>query len=125
MSAADVTDLRHGATELLTVERLTTALSAEWLEQHGLLPLAIVDGVLKVGTWRTSIDDLAIDDLRLLFGAHVQLERFDERDLRTAIRRVYAQDAVTAQGVIAGLSGGPGGLSAEEITLDQLLHHAN
>ena len=61
------------------------------------MPLRIVDGVLKVGTWRGATDPLAIDDLRLLFGAEVQLERFGEHDLRTAIRRVYAQEAVTAR----------------------------
>ena len=100
-----VTEATHGATELLDVERLTHVVSADWLEQHGVMPLRIVDGVLNVGTWRASVDPLAIDDLRLLFGAEVRLELFGERDLRTAIRRVYAQEAVTAQGVIAGLAG--------------------
>ena len=31
----------HSATELLEVERLTTALSADWLEQYGVLPLRL------------------------------------------------------------------------------------
>jgi general secretion pathway protein E len=121
----DLTDLEHGATELLDVERLTHVLSADWLEQHGVMPLRIVDGVLKVGTWRPATDPLAIDDLRLLFGAAVQLERFGERDLRTAIRRVYAQEAVTAQGVIAGLAGESRIAGVDEIPLDDLLHLAN
>ena len=38
---------------------------------------------------------------RLLFAMDVVVQRFDEHDLRTAIRRVYAQEADTAQGVIA------------------------
>ena len=59
MSDARVTELEHGATELLNVERLTHVLSADWLEQHGVLPLRVTDGVLKVGTWRPSIDPLA------------------------------------------------------------------
>jgi general secretion pathway protein E len=125
MSGTDAADLRHGATELLTVERLTLALSADWLEHHGLMPLRMADGVVKVGTWRGSIDPSAIDDLRLLFGAQLQLERFNEHDLRTAIRRVYAQEAVTAQGVIAGLAGESRALGADEIPLDDLLHLAN
>jgi len=125
MSSLDLTELDHGATELLDVERLTHVLSADWLEQHGVMPLRIVDGVLRVGTWRTAADPLAIDDLRLLFGAEVQVDRFGEHDLRTAIRRVYAQDADTAQGVIAGLAGDPRITDVDEIPLDDLLHLAN
>ena len=119
------TDLEHGATELLTVDRLTHVLSADWLEQHGVMPLRVADGVLKVGTWRAATDPLVVDDLRLLFGAEVQLERFSEHDLRTAIRRVYAQEAVTAQGVIAGLAGETRVAGVDEIPLDDLLHLAN
>ena len=125
MSAPDQIDLRHGATELLDVDRLTHVLSADWLEQHALMPLRITDGVLKVGTWLESVDPLALDDLRLLFGAEVQLERFSDHDLRTAIRRVYAQEAVTAQGVIAGLAGETRIAGVDEIPLDDLLHLAN
>ena len=37
-------------------------------------------------------------DLRILLDAEITLERHDEHDLRSAIRRVYAQDEVTAEG---------------------------
>jgi len=37
------------------------------------------------------VDPLALDDLRLLFGADVTVERYGEHDLRSAIRRVYAR----------------------------------
>ena len=116
----------HSATELLEVERLTTGLSAEWLEQYGLLPLRVDGGTLVIGTWLDHVEPLALDDLRLLFGARVVLERFNEHDLRTAIRRVYAPEAATAEGVIAGLTGEARAvIDVDEIPLDDLLHLAN
>ena len=115
----------HSATELLDVERLSTALTADWLEQYGVLPLRRADGMLIVGTWLDRVDPLALDDLRLLFGARIELEQFAEHALRTAIRRVYAPEAATAEGVIAGMSGEARTITAEEIPLDDLLHLAN
>jgi general secretion pathway protein E len=116
----------HGASELLDVERLTTALSAEWLEQNAVLPLRVTNDRIVVGTWHPTADPHAIDDLRLLFGMDVVVQRFNEHDLRTAIRRVYAQEADTAQGVIAGMAGeGQTLRNADEIPLDDLLHLAN
>jgi general secretion pathway protein E len=123
----------HSLTELLDVERLTTALSADWLEQHGVLPLRLEGNTLAVATWLDQVEPLALDDLRLLFGARVSLERFNEHDLRTAIRRVYAPEAATAEGLIAGLTGearvvDPSTLlraGVDEIPLDDLLHLAN
>jgi general secretion pathway protein E len=126
MAIADRPSAEHSATELLEVERLTTALSADWLEQHAVLPLRIESDALVVGSWLDRVDPLAVDDLRLLFGAHVTLERFNEHDLRTAIRRVYAPEAATAEGLIAGLAGeGAMVVNGEEIPLDDLLHLAN
>ena len=125
MAIADRPDQVHSATELLEVERLTTALSADWLEQQGILPLRLEDGTVLVGTWLDRVDPLALDDVRLLFGADVALVRYGEHDLRTAIRRVYAPEAATAEGVIAGLTGDIPIDGAEEIPLDDLLHLAN
>src|SRR5690242_11966112 len=115
----------HSATELLDVERLSTALTADWLEQHGVLPLRLDRGRLTVGTWLERVDPLALDDLRLLFGAELQLDHFAEHALRTAIRRVYAPEAATAEGVIAGLTGEVRATDIDEIPLDDLLHLAN
>jgi len=74
MAIADRPDIEHSATELLEVERLTTALSADWLEQYGVLPLRLDGDNLVVGTWLEQVEPLALDDLRLLFGAHVTVE---------------------------------------------------
>ncbi|HYV96542.1 MAG TPA: ATPase, T2SS/T4P/T4SS family [Gemmatimonadaceae bacterium] len=115
----------HSAAELLEVERLTNLLTADWLEQHAVLPMRLAEGRLTVGTWSDKVDPLVLDDLRLTFGADVALERFGEHDLRSAIRRVYSQDATTAEGMIAGMTGDALAVSADEIPLDDLLHLAN
>jgi general secretion pathway protein E len=115
----------HLASELLDVEPLTGALSADWLEEHGVLPLRLQDGRLNVGTWLDRLDPLAIDDLRLLFDADIEIEHFAEHDLRTAIRRIYAPEAATAEGMIAGMTGDVRVAGVEEIPLDDLLHLAN
>jgi type II secretion system protein E len=127
VTAIDRPDAEHSLTELLEVERLTPALSSDWLEQHALLPLRVGNGgsTLAVGTWASRVDPLALDDLRLLFGAEIVLERFSEHDLRTAIRRVYAPEAGTAEGLIAGLSNEIRTIDVDEIPLDDLLHQAN
>lgn len=125
MAVADRPDAQHSATELLEVERLTTALPADWLEQYGVLPLRLHNNVLVVGTWLECVEPLALDDLRLLFSAHVALERYSEHDLRSAIRRVYAPEAATAEGMIAGMANELRTINADEIPLDDLLHLAN
>jgi len=125
MTLTDRPETEHSATELLEVERLTTALSADWLEQYGVMPLRLDDGTLVVGTWLDRVEPLALDDLRLLFGARVRIERFSEHDLRTAIRRTYAPEAGTAEGLIAGLTSEARVVDVDEIPLDDLLHLAN
>jgi general secretion pathway protein E len=125
MTLIDRPETEQAATELLEIDRLTTALSADWLEQYGVLPLHLADGTLRVGTWLDRVDPLALDDLRLLFGARIAIERFNEHDLRTAIRRTYAPEAGTAEGLIAGLTSEARVVDADEIPLDDLLHLAN
>jgi hypothetical protein len=95
----------HLASELLEVERLTNVLSAEWLEQHAVMPMRLDEGRLTVATWTDRVEPLVLDDLRLHFGADITLARFGEHDLRSAIRRLYAQEATTAEGLIAGMAG--------------------
>jgi general secretion pathway protein E len=125
MTLTDRPETEHSATELLEVERLTTALSADWLEQYGVLPLRLDGSTLAVGTWLDRVEPLALDDLRLLFGARIVIERFSEHDLRTAIRRTYAPEAGTAEGLIAGLTSEARVVDVDEIPLDDLLHLAN
>ncbi len=116
--------LRPGS-ELLDIERLTPALTADWLEQHGVMPLRTDGATLTVATWRETAEPLVLDDLRLLFGATVVTERFDEEELRAAIRRIYSQDAMTAEGLIAGMAGELRTINVDEIPLDDLMHLAN
>ena len=116
--------VRSGA-DLLEIERLTPALTADWLEQHAVMPLRLDGHTLTVGSWLDQADPLALDDLRVLFNAGIETERYEEQDLRGAIRRIYTQDAVTAEGLIAGLSGELRAMSDDEIPLDDLMHLAN
>ncbi len=115
----------HSASELLDVERLSSVLSSDWLEQHAVLPLRLESGQLTVATWLDRVQPLALDELRLQFNASIALMRFVEHDVRSTIRRVYAQDATTAEGMIAGMSSESRALGIDEIPLDDLLHLAN
>ena len=118
-------DVEHSATELLDVERLSLTLSAEWLEQNGVLPLRLDQGVLRVATWLGRVQPIVLDDLRLQFSAEIALVRFAESDARSTIRRVYAQDATTAEGMIAGMSSEGRTPGIDDIPLDDLMHLAN
>jgi type II secretion system protein E len=113
------------ASELLEVERLTPALTADWLEQHAVMPLGVEDGRLMVASWLEQVESRALDDLRLLFDADTVTLRYDENDLRSAIRRIYTQEAQTAEGLIAGLAGDARVMGGDEIPLDDLMHLAN
>ena len=115
----------HLASELLEVERLTNLFAADWLEHHAVLPIRLDNGRVTVGTWVDRVEPRVLDELRLAFGADIAIERFEEHDLRGAIRRVYSQDATTAEGLIAGMTGDAGAINADEIPLDDLLHLAN
>mgnify|MGYP000346386428 CR=1 FL=1 len=117
--------VEQSATELLDVERLSLALSAEWLEQNGVLPIRVDQGVLRVATWLERVQPMVLDDLRLQFSTSIELVRCAESDTRSAIRRVYAQDATTAEGMIAGMSSEGRTLGMDDIPLDDLLHLAN
>ena len=107
------------------VRRLSDALAAEWLEHHGVLPLRLENGMLLVATWLEAPSPLALDELRIALGAPVTLVRDTEATLRTVIRRVYARDSSTAEGVIAGLAESERGLLPGELPLDDLVHLAN
>src|SRR5262245_33999141 len=115
----------HSTTALLEIERLTSALSAAWLAPYGVLPLRLDGAVLTIGTWLAGIEPLVRDALRLLVGAGICIARFTEHDRRSAIGRVYAPEAATAEGMIAGMANEARTGDIEEIPLDALLHLAN
>ena len=96
-----MTAIEHSATELLEVERLTMVLSADWLEQYGVLPLRITGDVLAVGTWKERVDTLALDDLRLLFGVGILLERFKDKVEFPKLRQTHGGVQVGHAEVIA------------------------
>jgi general secretion pathway protein E len=104
---------------------LSSALTAEYLEHHGLLPLGVRDGRLLVATWLEAVEPQALDDLRLIAGASLQLVRLPEHDVRGAIRRVYSPDSLTAEDVIAGLSLDTRGAGEMDAALDDLVSLAN
>ena len=56
--AATVTDLSR-------VVPLSEQLTASYLEYAGVLPLECRDGVLRLATWRDSVDEQVLDDLRV------------------------------------------------------------
>ena len=111
---------------LANASPLTRKLSAEYLEHHGVMPLALENDRLFVATWAAQVDAQAIDDMELICGGTVVLLQLPEQDVRAAIRRVYSPEALTAVDVIAGLvddvrlTGGDG-----DAALDDLVSLAN
>src|SRR5690242_14456187 len=106
-------------TQLGSVQRQSGSLNAAYLEYGGVLPVARRDGRLLVATWRDEVDLEVLDDLALLFDAELVLERFDEDEVRAAIRRAYASDA-TAQGVIDSVASSMAAEDGEPTAIDDL-----
>ena len=109
--------------DLTGLAPVSASLSAAYLEQHGVMPLAVRDGVLHVASWLDAPSTQALDDLALLCGARVAVERGAEPALRRAIHRVYGTEA-TAQGVIDAL-GASVVASVPVRALDDLVAQAN
>jgi general secretion pathway protein E len=115
----------EGLPPLEELERLSPAFTADYLELYGVLPVQLRGRQLIVATWLDRVADQALDDLRLVFDAQIEVVRMDEHVLRTAIRRVYGEDALTAQQMIAGMGESVHRLDDAEIPLDDLMHLAN
>jgi hypothetical protein len=92
------------ATPVGPVERLTEALTADYLEYHGLLPLRREGGAVVVATWLDAPDVQALDDLRLIFEGELRLVRSPEDDVRQLIRRLYGDQPLTAEQTIADIA---------------------
>ncbi|MGH7449230.1 MAG: hypothetical protein ACRELT_16775, partial [Longimicrobiales bacterium] len=68
---------------------------------NAVLPLGFDGGVLRLGSWRSSVDSAVLDEMSLLFGADPLVELIPEDEGRAAITRVYGADSMTAEDVIA------------------------
>jgi type II secretion system protein E len=110
---------------LATAEAISPSLTSDYLEHHAILPVAIARGHLVVATWVDVVAAGALDDLRLIAGAPIELVRLPEADVRAAIRRIYSPDALTAEHVIAGLSDDVRPIGEGDVALDDLVSLAN
>lgn len=131
-----------GARDLRDLVPLTDALAADYLEHNAVLPVRRENGAVLVATWRDTIDERVLDDLRLILAAEPVPVRLPEDDVRAAIRRAYGGEATTAEALIEGMAGdapagvaqglaaepgrGPaGGASVDDGALDDLVSQAN
>ena len=105
--------------------RLFPQLTAAYLEHSGLLPLREENGRLLVGTWRDHPDEQALDDLRLLAAADVELVQVPEAELRPAIQRLYASESGSAGELIARFAAEGEAAGESDIPLDDLVSLAN
>ena len=75
---------------------LSPRLTAEYLDEQGVIPLRVEQGALHVGTWRSDVEPDVLYELESLLGARVELHQVDENDARAAIRRVYGESSAQA-----------------------------
>ena len=115
----------NGTSALQSAEQLSPDLTADYLEHHALMPLRREEGQLLTATWAEVLDERALDDLRLIAGVPITLVKLPEADVRAAIRRTYSSDAMTAEGVIAGLGDDLRAVSETDSALDDLVSLAN
>ena len=115
----------NGTSALQSAEQLSPDLTADYLEHHALMPLRREEGQLLTATWVEVLDERALDDLRLIAGVPITLVKLPEADVRAAIRRTYSSDAMTAEGVIAGLGDDVRAVSETDSALDDLVSLAN
>lgn len=111
--------------DLQSVARLTEDFSADFLEQYGVFPISNENGEVTVATWLDEIDPQVRDDLSIVFRSRVGVAKYPENDVRAAIRKIYNNDAVTAEELIAGMNSDGRRVSDEEMPLDDLLTLAN
>src|SRR5262245_9457282 len=110
---------------LLSARPLSSRLTADFLEHHAIMPVTTEAGRLVVATWLDTVDAQALDDLRLLAGLPIELTRAPETEVRSAIRRVYSPDSLTAEDVIAGLAHDVRPAGETDAALDDLVSLAN
>lgn len=111
------------AQDLASLTPVTSAVSAEYLEHQGVLPIRTDGNTLWVGTWHTEVDPRTVDDLGIVLGCEVVALHGEESQLRAAIRRIYGGEASTAQELIEGITHEPAALT-QATALDDLLQQA-
>ena len=112
--------------DLSSIVRLSERLTPDYLEFHAVLPLRVDAGRVDVATWMPDVDPQVVDDLRFVFDADVNVVIGPEAELRATIRRLYGDDSITAQGLIAGLGAEPAETTRRpDVALDDLVHLAN
>jgi general secretion pathway protein E len=107
------------------VTRLHGALTADYLEHYGVLPLQVTDEHVVVATWLERVQDSALDDLEVAFGRAVELVPMPEEKVRAAIQRAYAQESERAEDMIAGMGADIIAVGVGDPALDDLVHLAN
>lgn len=105
--------------------RLSEDLHADYLEHYGVCPLGRSDDEILLATWREAVDPQVLDDLALLFEAPPRLIDVPERDVRTAIRRVYGSVPLTAEQLLADLPEAEASARPVDLAVDDLLSMAN
>ncbi|MEP6622669.1 MAG: ATPase, T2SS/T4P/T4SS family [bacterium] len=105
------------------VRALSARLTPEYLDEQGVIPLAVEGGVLHLGTWRTDVPRDVVYELELLLGARVAIERVDEERARVAIRRAYGQSS--AQSLINAIGVDPAAIDSDAPAIDDLRALAN
>lgn len=106
------TILTAGLPDLSRVTRLSDALSAEYLEQHRLLPMHCGDERVLVAH-AGEVDPQSIAELAELFGKGIELVETAEDELLAGVRRVYGRDGTSAADFIAGFESGGEGTADE------------
>ena len=115
----------NGTSALQSAEQLSPDLTADYLEHHALMPLRRGVGMLHRAPGVVVLAAGARDDLRLIAGVPITLVKLPEADVRAAIRRTYSADAMTAEGVIAGLGDDVRAVRETDSALDDLVSLAN
>ena len=83
------------------LERLSEALSAEFLEANAVLPVRLEPSLAVAASWRESIDAHALDEMRLLFGRPIRwiLFLYGGRVVPFEIRRTESAQSPQVQDV--------------------------
>jgi general secretion pathway protein E len=109
-----------------SIIRLSDVLTAGYLEEHRLLPLAH-DGGRVVIAHAGSPDPQTLAELSVLFDAPLDLREMPEDELLAGVQQVYGTDNTTAAEMIAGLAseGASGDAGDDELIAHDLEGLAN